>query len=160
MTLNPFLTRGKKVKEPVAKDPQRHLVYGMERNDLIGLACNTVSPMSHLEAVAKNACNLFGVPPLKVQTYSDHDEKVFGHCYVNRITLNRAYHGANVHTLLHELAHYIDWRIHYGEPQQPDHGPRFMGYYIYLMDKYKMIPAYAFKAICDKWGIKYDETEL
>lgn len=152
-----MLTQDKATFVRVAKDPQRHLVYEMERNDLVGMAVNTSSSRMHLQDVTNHACDSFCVPRVKIKVYNNPKERIYGHAYEDSISLNKGYHGANMATLIHELAHYLEWHVHESEPPQPDHGPRFMGYYVFLADRYKLIPAVAFKALCDHHGVKYDD---
>ncbi len=54
-------------------------------------------------------------------------------------------------TMLHELAHYITdytWVGHGG------HGPKFVGVFMHLLDKYKMIPNDAFRLVAKRRNIK------
>jgi len=154
MRISSFLVRDKKIRRKVKSDPQRHLVYGMERNYLVGMCINTSCKLDHLQAVASHACRKYQVPQVKVSFYNDPKDECYGSSYADgRIVLNKGHHGANMGTLLHELAHHIDWNIEGFDEE--DHGPTFMRYYVDLMDRYKMLPAYAFEAICDHHGIKY-----
>lgn len=159
MRISSFLTRDKNIRPKSKSDPQRHLVYRMERNDLVGMSINTAAPLEHLQAVAAHACRKYGVPQVKVSIFNDPEDRAYGYSYADgRIRLNKGHHGANMATLLHELAHHLDWHIEGFDEE--DHGPTFMRYYIDLMDRYKMLPAYAFEAICDNHGIKYLSSPL
>lgn len=158
MRISSYLTRGKSYPK-VKSDPQQHRIYGMERNDLVGLSISTLSPIEHLRAVASHACRKYQVPQVNVSIYNNPKEKIYGQSFPDsRIVLNKGHNGANMMTLLHELAHHLDWHIDGFDEE--DHGPTFMRYYIDLMDRYKMLPAYAFEAICDKHGIKYLPSPL
>jgi predicted SprT family Zn-dependent metalloprotease len=53
--------------------------------------------------------------------------------------------------LLHELTHYIIDRIYVGHE---DHGKQFAGVYMHLLDKYRIIPSIAFRAIAKKHRVK------
>ena len=43
MRISSFLVRDKKIRRKIKSDPQRHLVYSMERNYLVGMCINTGS---------------------------------------------------------------------------------------------------------------------
>ena len=112
--------------------------------------------------LARHVCNYYGVPPVKVVVYNAPDERRFGEAIAEseddfetfssyKIRLNRGYHGANLTTLLHELAHYIS--DHYYEHHR-DHGRSFCGIYMHLLDKYRVLPAVAFRLLAKKWGVQ------
>ena len=157
--LSTLLTTNKKPRKKIKSDPQAHKVYHMERNDLVGMSVNTFSSIDHLQALANSVCRRYGISKAKVVIYSNPDERAYGHTFAEgKIILNKSHHGANVATLLHELAHHIEWQLDgFGEE---DHGPRFMRYYIELMHTYKMLPAYAFESICNRRGINYEKPVL
>lgn len=68
-----------------------------------------------------------------------------------RIRLNRGYFGNNVGTLLHELTHYIvgDTYVDF-----QSHGIQFVGIYMHLLDKYRIMPNCAFRALAKKCGVQ------
>ena len=68
-----------------------------------------------------------------------------------RVGLNRGFHGVNLITLLHELAHYIVDITYEGHH---DHGKEFVGVYMHLLDKYRIIPRDAFRVIAKRRRIK------
>lgn len=114
----------------------------------------------NLQIVADHACRYYRIAPVRVRVYHK-EERVFGHWHYweysdgriepDEIALNRAFHGANLSTLLHELAHYITddtFKGHEG------HGPEFCGVYMHLLDKYRLLPSIAFRALAGKWKVR------
>ena len=149
MRISPFLTRPCKFKKPIRTDPQRHLVYTMERQ-LIGISLHCQADPDHLRAVLRHACRKYKVPEpeLKIRNVK---ERWFGGCREDYIELNARFHGNNLFTLLHELAHWITWQV-YGNVE--DHGPEFVSYYAELLDAYKVIPFDAFLVLLNEYGIE------
>lgn len=143
------------------KDPQRARVYKMEREFVGAVVYHRVS-RDDLETVMRHACSYYRICAPKLEIYTDREHRIFGEAvswsddggkteYGHTIRLNRGYHGANVITLLHELAHYIcddTYKNH------RDHGRQFCAIYMHLLDKYRVLPAVAFRALAKKWGVK------
>ena len=151
MRLSPFFTTPRPYKKAIATDPQRHIVYSLER-EMIGTVIHTHCKREHLEAVIKHACRKYGIsqPEFKI-VYKK--QRIFGWCYDNDgIWLNAAFHGDNLHTLLHELGHWITDKIH--DKNLPDHSPEFVKIYAELLDAYKLIPLDAFRVVAKRWGLK------
>ncbi len=151
MRLSSFLTRPAKYRKPVDSDPQRYLVYTMERL-ICGSAIHTHCDREHLEAILKNACRVYKVKVPKLTIFHSK-ERVFGRSHDDEIRLNASFHGDNVSTLLHELAHYIHWQDPDCEKQH-DHGPEFMSIYADLLDRYRLMPYCAFMTLCDDFNIE------
>lgn len=114
-----------------------------------------------LDTVMRHACAYYKIDPPKLVVYNDPQERVFGrsvyfihadgHHSGHTIRLNRGFHGANLVTLMHELAHYIvdcTYENHEG------HGKKFCGVYMHLLDKYRVLPAVAFRALAKKWKVQ------
>tara|TARA_R100001143_G_scaffold28420_2_gene28092 strand:+ start:11388 stop:11909 length:522 start_codon:yes stop_codon:yes gene_type:complete len=142
-------------------DPQRTRLYKLER-EFIGTSVYHQASQKHLCLLARHVCSYYCVPEIRVVVYNDPDQKCFGESvsysdddfvttYGHEIRLNRGYHGANLTTLLHELAHYISDQ--YFEHHR-DHGAQFCAIYMHLLDKYRVLPAFAFRALAKKWGVK------
>lgn len=162
--ISPFLTH--EIPPPSkhsAKDPQRSRFYKMER-EFVGMSVNHAVPTEKLKEMARHACEYYGIKPIRVIVYNKPSERRFGeqiHFYDpndnltphwgHAIRLNRGFHGANVATLLHELAHYI---VEDTYEDHHDHGKKFVGVYMHLMDKYRMIPSDAFRVVAKRYRIK------
>ncbi len=114
-----------------------------------------------LESVMRHACMYYKIRAPKLIIFNDPDDHRFGEslswsidggpAFDHLIRLNSGYHGANVCTLMHELSHYIldaTYQDHY------DHGKKFCGIYMHLLDKYRVLPAVAFRALAKKWRVE------
>lgn len=157
-----FLTRKIKIKvERVKSDPQRSKFFGLER-EFIGSSIYHKVARKDLQVLANHACSYYGVPTVVVVVYDNPKLKEFGESVVfstddwrtkfgRQIRLNRGYHGANLSTLLHELAHYIS-DVAY--PGCESHGREFVGIYMHLLDKYRILPSVAFRALAKKWRVR------
>ena len=123
----------------------------------MGVSVYHVVSRRDLQAVADHACRYYCIPSIRVAVYNDPDERSMGEferlvhddgrVTDQKIRLNRGFHGANVCVLLHELAHYVvDDTYDNVEP----HGKQFVGVYMHLMDKYRVMPSCAFRALAKK----------
>lgn len=154
--LPPLLTGNPKKRKPKRSpsyDPQRSAVYLMER-EIVGMCVNHTSPRKALVDLTEHVCERYNVPAPRVNITNQPDTKLFGWCdvYTGRIVLNRGFHGANVSTLLHELAHWlVDW--YYPEATEW-HGPQFMAFYMRLLDQYRLLPMDAFKVMAARRQLK------
>ena len=134
-----------------ASDPQKQRVYRMER-EWIGSAVDTTVPLDKLRAITKHACRAAGVRCPKVRVYRKK-ERIFGYCTDEAIMLNASFHGQNLAVLLHELAHWITDRKY---PDATSHGPWFCTVYRQLLDDYRLLPAFAFDGLAEKWGVEHN----
>jgi hypothetical protein len=97
------------------------------------------------------------VSTLRVLVYNTPSERVFGQMvsysddggpeYGHSIRLNRGFHGANLCTLAHELAHYICDDTY---DNHEAHGKQFVAIYMHLLDKYRILPSFAFRTLAKK----------
>ncbi len=138
--------------KPSKSDHQRHRLYSMERT-FIGWVVGTETNAQTLVAVRDHACREWGIPRPKIT--EETRKRVYGSCTDEEISLNVSYDGHNMSVFLHELAHWIQFHKY---PDTEDHGPCFVGIYRYLLDRYKMMPAYAFDACCEHWGVKVSKV--
>lgn len=140
-------------------DSQGVKVYRLER-EIVGGAVNARLTRGQLQELSNHVCRYYGIPPAKIVVFTNRKVRIFGDSTMfmidgrvagAKIRLNVAFHGANIFTLLHELAHYIvEWIYDDAE----NHGPQFVGIYMHLLDKYKVIPSCAFRAMAKKHRIK------
>lgn len=132
----------------------------MER-EFVGCSIYHKVSRDDLETIMRHACAYYRIPAPKLVIYNNPADRKFGESEYMlhsdgamtdfKIRLNRGFHGANVVTLLHELAHYIvdnTYEGHHG------HGKKFVGVYMHLLDKYRVLPAVAFRALAKKWRIE------
>ncbi|MEE9312970.1 MAG: hypothetical protein V3V10_11235 [Planctomycetota bacterium] len=160
--ISPFLTRPvPKLRVPPAEDPQRQRFYRMER-EFVGASINHVANRTHLQAIADHACAYYKIKPVKVIVYRDLKSRDFGESvyystdnfktlYGHAVRLNRGFHGANAPTLLHELAHYIVDDTYVGHRS---HGKQFVGVYMHLLAKYRVIPSDSFRVLAKRYRVK------
>lgn len=132
----------------------------MER-EFVGCSIYHKVAKDDLETVMRHACTYYRIPAPRLVVYNDPDERAFGHSQYDLhsdghmdnflIRLNRGFHGANLATLFHELAHYIvdnTYEGHHG------HGKKFVGVYMHLLDKYRVLPSVAFRALAKKYRVE------
>jgi hypothetical protein len=157
--ISSFLTRKPRrddTRPPIKDDPQKWLVYRMERR-IIGQIVYHRVKRDHLQLIADHACKKWNVIPVTINEYR-HKERVFGwYDYsgdVKRIRLNSRYNGMNAGTMLHELAHHITYQLW---PDAEDHGPEFCDVYATLLDSYKMLPYECFLLLAKQHGIAVGE---
>lgn len=151
--INPFLTRRRhKLGKGIASDPQRHLVYAMERR-IAGWAIYAHVEEEDLQRIADYCCRKFKVKRVGVVVENmggTSDARVFGYCRDNSIHLNADFHGDNTAVLVHELAHFItDQKF----PDVETHGPTFMEVYAQLLDMLNLFPYDQFLSLCAEYGV-------
>jgi hypothetical protein len=152
--ISPYFVRSKKYPK-VKSDPQRHLVYQAER-DLLGPCIESVTATDTLEAVITHACNKYRIrrPKLKVGNLG---KGAYGWCTDEEICLNSNHHGANLLTLLHELAHWVvDEVIEYADDIEGVHGPEFVSFYMHLLEGYKVMPMKCSALLFEGHGVRWD----
>lgn len=141
----------KKMKKPDPMDPQKYRVYKMERL-FSGTTVNSHMELDELQRVADYACRKFRVKRVGVTLENKGRQRIFGWCKDYTIHLNRDYHGDNLVTLLHELAHYItDQKF----VEDEAHGPFFVGTYGRLLDMFNVMPDHLFFHLCDDCQVRY-----
>jgi len=113
-----------------------------------------------LQTITDHACRYYRIPVVPVTVYDNPDDRslgefaryeVDGEMKSPRIHLNRGFHGANVSTLLHELAHYVTGQLYV---DYASHGPQFVAIYMHLLDKYRIMPSCAFRALAKKCKVQ------
>ncbi len=127
----------------------------------MGVSVYHVVSRGNLQIIVDHACRYYHIASVRVVVYNDPNDRSMGeferHEYedgtmVNpKLRLNRGFHGANVGVLLHELAHYIVDNTYVSH--QP-HGKQFVGVYMHLLDKYRIMPGCAFRALAKKCKVK------
>ena len=147
--------------ERVACDPQRTRLYRLER-EFVGGVVNHVVSRKKLQELSNHACRYYRIKPIKVVVFDDPRQRFFSEvlCYTNNdgtpdfghlIRLNKGFHGANVCSMLHELAHYIADDTYHGSQ---GHGKQFVGIYMHLLAKYRVLPRDCFRLLAKRYRIK------
>lgn len=132
----------------------------MLEREFAGCSVNHSATIKDLQVVLNHACRYYRIKPPKLRSYNDPSDRCFGYSESDivdgvrtnpHIFLNTGFHGKNMFTLLHELAHYITdytWVGHSG------HGPKFVGVFMHLLDKYRIVPSDAFRTVAKRRHIK------
>jgi hypothetical protein len=127
------------------------------RRTIVGNCIDTSTKITTLRKIARHACREWGVRPCDVRIYKAEQAskrtREFGAYYHSPrvIMLNAQFHGDNIGVMLHELAHHIVW-CREGH-DVTDHGETFCAVYRQLLDRYNVLPWYAFDVIADHWGV-------
>lgn len=138
------------------QDPQRHLVYDWEdywaawgNNDLTLRECR--------DAIFW-ACGRFDVAPPKV---TQHNTCAMSECDVVQGVISMQAKGArkgrggkNAATVLHEVAHWVVFKLHGWAPQ--DHGPTFLGVYMTLLIGYRVAPRIALESTARHFKLRWN----
>jgi len=144
------LTQQQRIKgKEIKADPQRHLIYSMERT-FVGSVVGSGTRLQVLEDVVAHACREWRVPAPTIGV--EKRKRVYGACTESEIRLNPDYDGMTMGVVLHELAHWITDRK-YGHLDLEDHGEYFAGVYRYLLDRYNFFPSIAFDALAKQFGV-------
>jgi hypothetical protein len=131
-------------------DPQRHRVYTME-HECFGGAQRAPIQLKHARELAAIAAKSWKVrkPRVMFGGIPDGSEAVwFG---PNLICLTRG--RSSVFSLVHELAHHIQFHIAKGEYE--DHGPQFVGIQMLTLDLLQLLPIALMETACRTYGVSY-----
>jgi hypothetical protein len=138
----------RKVAGRSESDPQQDSIYRWEgswkawnRAELTVTECRS--------AIAW-ACDQYGVAPPRVK---QHAGKSYPWCDVEKRVVSFSLKGKNVATALHEAAHLIVSDI-FGDRVQ-DHGPTFLGVYMWLLETAGVAPRIALHATAHAHGLKW-----
>lgn len=140
----------KKVRPGLEEDPQRDLVYAVEKIHLAG-HCRHTMARKHIRKWTRSVCRAYGVPMPKL-SFGKVDRGFSAHYDHENATVRLdPKWGCNGLTLLHELAHLICY-THY--PRAQDHGAAFCRVYGELLDRNRLVPFAGWKALCARHGVK------
>jgi len=114
-------------------DPQRARIYAYE--DEQGWDKSTIS-FKKTAALIQKACRLFGVQQAIVECH-DTDELSYSQPELAFISMQKR-GGLSPAIALHEAAHHITFMLDGYRVQ--DHGPKFLGRYIYLLEAFDVAP--------------------
>lgn len=132
-------------------DPYAYKLFELEKHFAGACVYHTVSKAS-LMLLAEDAAFYYNLDPPTIHIVNRPAVKQYGWVENGDIYLNRAIWGANTTTLMHEIAHIVV-QSHL-PPDVEDHGPEFLGVYMHLLDKYRILPQEAFRLLARKWGLK------
>lgn len=134
---------------PPKSDPQRDKVYWLEA-EINGTWNIDAASRSSLTYALGKLSRHYRVPEpgLKIVSKKGGDS---GWYEDETIVLNRAMGGANLHVLIHEFAHYVT-DCYYEDVE--NHGPEFAAIYMYLLDKYSILPHECFRLLARKHRVR------
>lgn len=139
----------------VSDDPQKARLYAWE-DSFWGWNYNLVK-LGKCREVIRFAANLYGIKPPSVRSH--HKISMSWSIPQSReISLQSkgsipGKGGLNYPTALHEVTHQIIWD-YYGKAVQ-DHGPEFVGVYLWLLAQAGIVPYEALTESLDQAGIRY-----
>jgi hypothetical protein len=131
------------------RDPQRNLIYAMERLEFGGHWSHKISRRTANKWV-RQACRNLGVAKPKIVIKTVRGVRGEYHTASQTIYLDTEY-GRSGLVLLHELAHHIAYLKY---PRSEDHGPSFVRVYATLLDMSRLVPIAGTKAACRRHGVK------
>lgn len=147
----------KNIKKPLPDDPQKWIVYRMEK-ELVGWAVYAHVDLEDLQRIADYMCRKAGVKRCGVVLENKGKQRIYGWTMDYTIHLNQDYHGDNTAVLVHELAHYVNHQLN-GEDLAV-HGPEFVGVYGWVLDTLNLFPYLQYVALCEQYGVEIDLTQF
>lgn len=144
-----YLCKYPQTVPPYDGDTQAHRLFRLEA-DLCGHSIATTTTDKHLREVLVRACNTWKVPKPEL-IYESIRNTNFGWQTDKGIHLNTKSDGANMQTMIHELAH---WICHKREYAIEDHGPEFMWVYIELLEQFNMMPRECMMLLCKNYMVE------
>lgn len=133
------------------EDPYAYKLYELEKT-FVGTCIYHSCPKYRLAALAEDASHYYNLDPPELHIVNRPKLAQYGWTEKSAIYINKAHYGNTAATLYHELSHMI---IHeYFDESVESHGPEFLGVYMHLLDKYRIMPHEAFRLLARKWGLK------
>lgn len=126
-------------------DPQRALVFAMERAELRGFSWHR-APLSYLRRKVRRVCRAYGIPQA---TLSVRQLRSGGEYLDDAIVLDVG--DQNAATCAHELAHHVVAHLH---PRAQDHGATWAHVYGQMLRVFRVMTPAAFAAICRQYGVR------
>lgn len=147
-------------KRGTLEDPQVNAIYRWETRWLDWNRRTT--PIYVLRKLIRHACRLYGVKPPTVTWGPDREPYkprkkpcTYFDPNTNAILLRKRH--LNMAVALHEAAHAIVW--HRFGHQRIDHGPTWLGIYLWLLSKNDTAPQCALEASALADGLEYTSIE-
>jgi len=138
------------------EDPQKEAVYSWE--DAWEPWCRNSLTLTQCRDWIESACRLYDVPAPRVR---QHRSREFSWCHIGLGVISiqggkrDAQGGRNCATALHEAAHWIVFTLFGEQPQ--DHGPTFLGVYMWLLENSRIAPRSALHGSARHYGLKWRE---
>ena len=138
---------------PAAEDPHRKDIYAWE-DSWYEWNCNTCS-LADCRRVIRKACARYGVPAPRVRQHpltATYSIPLYGVVSLQSSGRTPERGGKNYPVALHEAAHII---VHHRHPRAQDHGPTFLGIYMWLLELNKIAPPVALHASARKHNLHW-----
>lgn len=156
--------KGLRVVRNPKGDPQRENLYAAELSFCPDQQYERGLSATTAREVIKHVCRLYRVPIVPLTFVKDGGwwaalmevEYRDGVAVRGRLIVNTEKDRLTLHSLLHELAHWIDKR-YFGMTE--GHGRSFVGIASFLYNRYKVIPVDAYQLICRRHGVKFMPME-
>lgn len=154
------------------EDPQQFPFYRLEREE-IGARDYARLRWKDAERVIRSVCRAYSVPRAQLKKRvmgrwaAEYDSPgQYFDLKKQRFVVDRGPGTINVNprkgtamdllTLLHELAHHVQWHLHPdGGTEQEPHGPQFVSCYVSILDTVRLIPRDAMIQILRRRKIRY-----
>jgi len=136
-------------------DPQKEALYAWE-DTWYDWGENSLT-LAQCRKLIRGACRKYGVPPPAVKQHTRSMSWCMPTAYLISMQAaspekpNRS--GKNPATALHEAAHHIAY--FYFKDKIQDHGPSFLGIYMWLLESAKIAPEVALHASARKHGLRW-----
>jgi hypothetical protein len=140
-----------------ARDRQQKRAYAWEGDFMYWTPM--IAKNKDIAKVISDACRMYRVPPPKVRFAVRNSQSDSSYYDPNLHEILILPKHREVGTALHEAAHAItDWII--GPWDTEAHGPEWLGVFITLLDRFKVIPRVAAEAHAKAKGLKFAASEL
>lgn len=149
-------TKAQEAQRVDPEDPQREDLYRWE--ETWGPWNFNSLTLTECREWIEFACRLYDVEPPRVR---QHRTRELSWCHIKMgvISLQGGKHryrgGRNVSQALHEVAHWIVFKLFDDRPQ--DHGPTFLGVYMWLLEAARVAPRIALHASARAHGLRWRE---
>jgi hypothetical protein len=139
------------------KDPQREEVYRWERNFRTQFLCHEM-PLKAARQLIRDVCKEYKIKPPKLLRSRLGPKAYTGAAWeAEVIEVNSSQAEFTAILLAHEVAHVICSAEGY---EEPDHGPVWLGLYLYLLDRYRIVPLCATVPSAKAAGLKFRDPTM
>lgn len=134
-------------------DPQREQVYRWERKFYGTIFQHEIKPRA-LHKLVRDMAACYGIkkPTILKSRLGTKGMLMAQADGADSIELNESVLAYTGHLIAHEMAHVV---CHAHGVEGPQHGPTFMGVYLWLLDKFNIVPACASLPSARKAGLKF-----
>lgn len=139
------------------EDPQQELVYLWENDNYRTLFYGHRLPLTKAQKIARSMARFLGIPEPRLSHKRKGKHGNTAEQWGDRMFVNLDKAGWTCALIAHETAH---WACDYHGTNRQDHGPGWLGTYLRLLDKYKVLPLHASTHSARLYGLKFmDPTQ-